>query len=105
MSILELTILTSLLIMGFRRATEHGLILEKIGDILDKDYKNKIITFILKPIYTCIYCMSSIYSIVMYSIFMEYSLTSIYELPIIILAVCGLNGIIYNLNYLEWKLK
>jgi len=42
-----------------------------------------------------------LYSIILYSIFMNYSLNSFYELPIMILAVCGLNGVIYNLNYLE----
>jgi len=97
--------ITSLVCIGIRRTLEPDMIFEKIGtyleNILTKYQTNKAIIFILKPVYSCIYCMSSLYSIILYSIFMNYSLNSFYELPIMILAVCGLNGVIYNLNYLE----
>ena len=70
----------------------------EIEDIADAEY-NYIhkYTWIINPLFGCITCMASVYGIAMYSIFMTYSLSTIYELPIVIISSAALNHVIFNM--------
>lgn len=49
-----------------------------------------------KPIWGCPTCMASIWGIISYSIFYEYSINTLWILPLFIISVSCLNFIIFN---------
>jgi hypothetical protein len=101
MNLLELSIFTSAWIIGFKIATDTGMILSELGVILER-LCNKY-PVIMKPVYGCHYCMASLYSVISYSLFWHYSLNSLYELPLMIFVVCCFNGLFHNVAYREWQ--
>lgn len=101
MNLLELSILTSAVCIGFKIVTSTGMLLSELGVILER-LCNKY-PKIMKPLYACHYCMASVWSIVAYSIFMTYSMNTIYELPVMMLAVCCFNGALWNVAFNIWE--
>ena len=101
MNLLELSILTSAAIIGFKIVTGQGMLLSELGVLLES-FCNKY-PKIMTPIYSCHYCMASVWSIVAYSWFMTYTLNSIYELSVMMLAVCCFNGALFNISYNIWE--
>ncbi len=49
-----------------------------------------------KPFWGCPTCMSSVWGIVVYTLYIPYSLDSIYELPVLIVSSACLNFIFFN---------
>lgn len=97
MNLLELSIFTSAICIGIKIVTSQGMLFSKIGaklDIINKEW--------FKPFYSCHYCMASIYSIIMYSVFMPFTGRTAYELPLMMLAVCTFNGMLYNVSINIW---
>jgi len=86
-NILLLALLVSLCVVGLFSATKRGMILEHPACWLRK----KLPMWLHKPICTCMICMSSFWSIIF--AFVTWGTIMWYYLPILILAVAGLNTI------------
>jgi hypothetical protein len=55
-----------------------------------------------KPLWGCYTCMPSLWGIVVYTLFIPYSVASIYELPVLILSSACINFIIFNNLIKKW---
>jgi hypothetical protein len=97
MNLLELSLFTSAVCIGIKIVTSQGMIFSEIGrrlELINKAW--------FKPFYSCHYCMASVYSVAMYSVFMPFTAATTYELPLMALAVCTFNGMLYNLSINVW---
>ena len=95
---LEIIIL-GLFCNGLKIATEEGMIFYKPAKWLD----SKLPVFISKPLFSCVYCMASIWGVVVHSFF--YWFSSWYYLPIIVLCGVFMNGymrLTYDIMYEYW---
>jgi hypothetical protein len=96
MTLLKLILVTSLFCNGLYEATGNKRIFERPRDWMEL-YLPK---WVFSPIIGCIYCMSSVWSIVgvvIYSLLYQFDINLVYLLPVMICCVCALNGVIYNL--------
>lgn len=101
MNLIELSILTSAFCIGFKIITDTGFILAFIGRFLTQ-LSDKY-PILMKPVYSCHYCMGSVYSVIFYLIFMPITIKILYELPLMAVCVVCLNGMFYNLAFREWE--
>lgn len=88
---IELLIINALAIIGFHIATEEGMILSFIEPLTGWMPEK-----LLKPLYTCPYCMSSVHSTY---VFIPLILKGVYswaDYPVYILSLCGTVAILYN---------
>lgn len=92
------TVLTiSLITIGIHASTWDGMILEPIRIWLDSKLSNKYGKYIKKPLYECLICMSSVYTII-YSV-LTYGCISANTL-VLIITVAGLNTLL--MHFLYW---
>lgn len=113
---LELILLTSFTTLGLF-ITGYGFILEPIRTFIARLLGGKqfleegewyyvfpttYLKTIWKPIWGCPPCMPSLWGTVVYTLFIPYSVESIYELPILILSSSALNFIIFNNFVKKW---
>lgn len=87
--IFQALLLNSLIIVGFNFATEPDMILGFI-----ETYCKRYPLWIQKPLYLCIYCMSSLHSLWVFP-FLE---LDILYWPLYVLALVGTVGIVYHVN-------
>jgi len=99
----------SLVILGIFISSREGYALYKSRitflKLLDRLFPPKIAEKIARPITECIYCMSSFWSIMLaplLNILIPLINISLFDMPIIILMVCGINTILsVALKYLD----
>lgn len=92
-----LIFINSLLIIGLYEATEQGRALSQLHDVLER----RLPDFLYKPLLGCVYCMASVWG----SIFFLFYFYPLYQveiyvllyLPFHILAVSGLNYLLYDM--------
>lgn len=87
--IFQALLLNSLIIVGFNFATEPGMIFGFV-----ETYGGKLPLWIQKPLYLCIYCMSSLHSLWVFP-FLDLDLLL---WPLYVLALVGTVGIVYHVN-------
>lgn len=107
---LQLILLTSFASLGFFIACQKPFILYEVRDWLGdniggvKKYNgteeyyqfNSFLDYLWMPIIGCPICMSSAWSILIYSLFSSYTQQSWHEVPVLILCSCCLNFVIFN---------
>ena len=86
----------SLIITGFYIACQSGYVLEYpkgwIQTLLDKVF-GKYSKYIQKPLFGCMLCMSSVWTI---SLSLVFGWFTLFELPFAILIVCAINALILS---------
>ena len=103
MNLLEISIMTSAIVTGIKIVTDKGMIFAKIGAKLEILSNKRGFVTIMKPLYSCHYCMASVYSIIGYLLFRGVNMNMIIELPLMMLAVCCFNGVLHNLGFKEYE--
>lgn len=113
---IELILLTSFTTLGLF-ITGYSFILNPLRSFVAKmlggkafldegewyyDFNNSALKSIWKPLWGCYTCMPSLWGTIVYTLFIPYSLESIYELPILILSASALNFIIFNNFVKKW---
>ena len=92
----------SLIILGVYLSTRDDMIFGKLRAWLqtkmDKVFGVKVSDWLQKPLFECCYCMASVWTLVL----SPYFSISWYDIPIMILVVCGINVVLGGvLKYLE----
>lgn len=94
---IETSLNISLIILGIHAAMQDGMILERprvsIQNAMDKIFGVVWSEWLQKPLFSCVTCMSSVWSIVL----SPYFGMSWYDVPVVILTVAGLNFVIDTL--------
>ena len=103
MNLLEISIMTSAIVTGIKIVTDKGMIFAKIGAKLEILSNKRGFMTIMKPLYSCHYCMASVYSVIGYLLFRGVNLNMIIELPLMMLTVCCFNGVLHNLGFKEYE--
>lgn len=97
MNILIEILILALFCNGLYIASEDHMILERPNRWMEKSLP----LWIYKPVLGCIYCMASIWGVVVYFV-VNGTTTDLYHLPILIICGCFANGLvrtIYDLIY------
>jgi hypothetical protein len=96
--LVTLALLTSCFIVGIKLITAQGMLFEEIGRRLELLSQKPHLYKIMQPLWSCVYCMASVYGAASYLIFHSVSIKTIYELPLFMIILVPLNGIIFNLS-------
>lgn len=116
---LNLIVLTSLFTLGLYITGSQNYFLNPIQRLLasllggvpvyydgewEYEFNKEWVFYLWKPVWGCPPCMCSVWGTILYSCFIDYSVNSIYELPVVIVCSSGLNFIIFN-NIVKKYLK
>jgi hypothetical protein len=93
---LTLALTISLFTIGIHAATWDGMILEPIRIWLDSKLSNKYGKYVKKPLYECLICMSSVWTII-YSL-LNYGCINTSTF-ILIIVVAGINTLLMHFIY------
>lgn len=108
---IEQIVIISLFCCGLKASTSHGYLLHFVKrglvallggtitwrpDFIEEEVKLKWGNDIYKPILGCVTCMASVWGVIIYSLLNDYTIASIYTLPMIILACSALNTLIWG---------
>lgn len=85
----------SLITIGIHASTWDGMILQPIREWLDWKLSNKYGKYIKKPLYDCLICMSSVWTVLCFFA-IDFNIA---ELPLLVLIVAGINTILMHLIY------
>lgn len=86
--LIQLLVINSLVIIGFWRAAQPGMIFKFLEDYVPDGLKY--------PVYECPVCMASFHSFIPYWIVNDFTLQSVIIYPFYILALAGLNALVVN---------
>lgn len=98
---IELMIYTSLFIVGLKLITQQGMIFSEVGRRIELLSRQKRYEKALMPLFTCVYCMASVWGLASYLLFYKLTVYSLIEIPVFCVGLVTLNGFFYNLSNFE----